>query len=76
MNSPGPLGGRRKVTSAASPNIVLEKPDMLSENHAREGRARMISTSSCRANFGGRKPCHVMVHSFADDFCSGSPGTS
>lgn len=75
-NSLGHLGGRRKVTSAASPNIVLEKEDMLSENHSRERRAMMVSTSSWRANFGGRKPSHVMVHSLADDCSSGSPGTS
>lgn len=73
-NSPGLLGERRNVTSAASPNIVLEKEDTLSENHSRDGRARMASTSSWRANFGGRKPSHVMVHSLADDCSSGSPG--
>lgn len=74
-NSPGHLGGRRKVTSAASPNIVLEKQDRLSENHSREGRARMVSASSWRANFAGRKPSHVTVHSLADDCSSDSPGT-
>lgn len=75
-NSPAGFGGRRNVIPAASPIIVLEKEDMLSENHSREGRAMMVSTSSWRGNLVGRKPSHVMVHSLEDDCSSGSPGTS
>lgn len=55
--------------------MPFEKDVALSENQVRDGMATRALMRTLRTQWEAKKPCHEILHTFAYDGVSGSPGT-